>query len=183
MKFEYGLKENSEQECNNSYIKIKSSSLTQRLILGLILGIVISSIFSFLINIIFFNNSIDIHFYRYLYLILILIPVHELLHIIFLPKPSKAIIGLSFKYLIFYVKYENDITRNRLLLITIMPFIILSILPIFLLSITQSILIVYIILFNVIASGVDLLSLYLIAKLPKGIILKMSGNDLYYRKP
>jgi hypothetical protein len=182
MKFERGFNCDTNEIKDSNFTKVEFESFKVRLISGLIIGIILCSIISFLINVLFFENYLEFFLYRYFYLLIILIPIHEAIHIFSFPKPNKAIIGFSLRHFVFYVKYEEDISKPRFLFATLSPLLILSILPIFILPFVKSLVIVSFILLNALASGVDLLTFYLIKKLPQGIILKMMGNDLYYKK-
>jgi hypothetical protein len=182
MKFELYKKDIIKTEDNCSLIKVKTESDRTRVALGLILGIILCAIFSCIINLIFFGNSIDFLLIRYIYILFLIIPFHEAIHIIFLPKPNNAIVGFSLKHFVPYVRYEEEIHRSRYMLISVSPLIALSVFPLFLLPFFKSVFLVSFILLNALASGIDMLTFFTIKKLPEGAIIKMVGNELYYRK-
>jgi hypothetical protein len=182
MKFEFGLRDNEAEKDLTSFTKVETESLKVRFIFGIIIGILIASLLSFLLDIIFFNNSLNIYLSGYMYLIIIILPLHEAIHLLFLPNPNKAIIGLSIKHAVFYIKYSEEISKLRFLLVSISPFIFLSIFPIFFLLYFKSKYIVSVILLNTLISGIDFYTFFLINKLPPKINLLMAGNNLYYRK-
>ena len=62
----------------------------------------------------------------------LLIPIHEIIHALAHPGlgfSSRTILGVWPKKFLFYAHYMEEISRNRLILIMLMPFITLSILP------------------------------------------------------
>lgn len=71
-------------------------------------------------------------------LIIVLIPLHELLHALVHPGwglSSGTIIGLWLSKGLFYAHYGGSMSRNRFLLILIMPYLVLGVLPIILMGI------------------------------------------------
>ncbi|WP_338323605.1 DUF3267 domain-containing protein [Halobacillus salinus] len=114
-----------------------------------------------------------------------LIVIHELLHLVFVPnfiKSDKTYIGLT--YFGGYVLTEESIAKSRYLLVTVAPFVILSILlPITLglLGILTPLLKV-LILINAMASSVDILNLILLlTQVPKAAVLKNNGTKTYWK--
>lgn len=128
--------------------------------------------------------SITINLSSIFWLILLLI-LHELLHLIFIPnftKSKKTYIGLT----LFggFVLTEEEISKSRYLFITIAPFVIISIiLPLVLgllglLTTTLK----FLIILNAMASSVDLLNLLLIIKqVPKNAFIKGNGLNTYWK--
>jgi hypothetical protein len=114
-----------------------------------------------------------------LYLFILIIPLHELIHVIFLPCLSNAIVGFSPKKIVFYVATEDEISKNRFLIIAIMPFILLTILPLIIFFYWQYEIIAHLALLNALASGIDLRSFFYIYRQPKGSIFKMVDSYLY----
>jgi hypothetical protein len=130
-----------------------------------------------------FSMTINLSFILFLFSLLI---VHELIHLVLVPnfyQSEKTYIGITF----FggFVATEEEISKRRYILITIAPFVILSIFSsvvfgIFgLLTTTMKVLI----LFNAIASSVDMLSLVLIlTQIPSNSLLKNNGPFTYWKK-
>lgn len=118
--------------------------------------------------------------------IVLLLIIHELLHLIFIPnfmKSEKTSVGLT----LFggFVMTEEEISKSRYMFITIAPFIILSIIfPLIfsafgLLTTTLK----FLIILNSMGSSVDLLNLLLIMKqVPKNATLTCNGPNTYWKK-
>jgi hypothetical protein len=154
-----------------------------------IISIMIISIFSFLSlnefgltsNSISININIGIIFGLFLLLML-----HELLHLIFIPnfsKSKKTYVGVT----LFggFVATEEEILKSRYIFITIAPFIIISIILPFILGflglLTPTL--KFLIILNSMASSVDLFNLLLIIKqVPNHTILKNNGPYTYWKK-
>lgn len=117
--------------------------------------------------------------------LIIMLVIHELIHLIFIPnfiKSEKTYVGLT----LFggFVFTEEEISKSRYIIITIAPFVIISlILPVVLslfglLTTTLKVLIIL----NSLGSSVDLLNLILVIKqVPKNAILKSNGPYTYWR--
>jgi hypothetical protein len=134
----------------------------------------------------FTSNTISIYINIVdILLIVLLLIVHELLHLIFIPnfiKSEKTIIGLS--WFGGFVATEEKIEKSRFIWITIAPFIIISvILPLVLsfcglLTSTMK----FLILLNSMGSCVDVLILLLIIKqVPQDGTLKSNGQKTYWK--
>jgi len=127
--------------------------------------------------------SININLVDILLVVLLLI-IHELLHLIFIPnfiKSEKTIIGLT--WFGGFVVTEEKIEKSRFIWITIAPFITISvILPLVLsycglLTTTLK----FLIILNSMASCVDMLNLLLIIKqVPQDGALKSNGQKTYW---
>ncbi|WP_175638229.1 DUF3267 domain-containing protein [Metabacillus schmidteae] len=128
--------------------------------------------------------SITINFGIILWLALLLI-LHELLHLIFIPnfkKSDKTFVGIT----LFggFVITEEEMSKSRYIFITIAPFIIISVILPLILSVLGLLTptIKFLILLNAMASSVDMLNLFLIMKqIPKHAILKSNGPDTYWK--
>lgn len=121
-----------------------------------------------------------------IFLLVLLVLLHEILHLIFIPniiKSEKTLIGFT----LFggFVTTEEEISKSRYILITATPFIIISIILPLMLSffglLTSSL--KFLILLNSIASSVDILNLLIILKqVPKKGIIKSNGPKTYWKK-
>jgi hypothetical protein len=117
--------------------------------------------------------------------IILLVVLHELLHLIFIPnflKWRRPFVGLNF--LGGFVITEEEISKSRYVLITIAPFVVMSIiLPVMLgvfglLTSTVK----FLIILNTMASSVDMLNLLpVIKQVPKNAILRNSGPRTYWK--
>jgi len=118
--------------------------------------------------------------------IFILIVIHELIHLIFIPnfiKSEKTYVGM----MLFggFVITEEEISKSRYIIITITPFVILSIILPLLLSMfgLLTTTMKFLIILNAMASSVDLLNLLLILKqVPKKAMIKNNGPNTYWKK-
>ncbi|MFJ8101193.1 DUF3267 domain-containing protein [Lysinibacillus sp. NPDC096212] len=185
-----------EDLINNGWIPMKEpKNLTSAILLSIPLMIIASMISIGVINI--FSSislrdfgftsggiSITINLSVILGIVLLLI-IHELLHLMFIPnfmKSEKTSVGLT----LFggFVITEEEISKSRYIFITIAPFMILSIIfPLLfsafgLLSTTLK----FLIILNSLGSSVDLLNLLLIMKqVPKNATLKCNGPNTYWK--
>lgn len=160
--------------------------------------IIINGLFSMLIIIQFYNplinisgnysfsvtmNILDIIFFIMSTFILII--VHELIHMIFIPdfmKSDKIYWGITLNG--GFVATTEKISKRRFIMISIMPYFLLSIvLPIILgvCNILNSF-IVFLIIVNAMASSVDILNLFLIlCQTPKNSYIINNGFETYYK--
>ncbi|WP_270180904.1 DUF3267 domain-containing protein [Alkalihalobacillus sp. CinArs1] len=118
--------------------------------------------------------------------IFLLLVVHELLHLIFVPqflKSDKTYIGLT--WFGGYVVTEEKLSKTRYLWVTAAPFIILSVLLPLVLSLIGLLtpMIKMLILLNAASSSVDMLNVVLITKqVPANATLRNNGMKTYWRK-
>jgi hypothetical protein len=78
---------------------------------------------------------------EFLFILVISIPVHEFLHAIFHPGwglSSETMIGLWLEKGIFYAHYNGTISRNRFIVVFIMPLFLMGIVPLILLFVSPS---------------------------------------------
>lgn len=115
----------------------------------------------------------------------VLIYIHEILHVLLVPnfiKSSRTFLGITWFGGFAYT--EEEISRNRFLVISMLPFFIISIIFPFLLNLfgilTTSIKIISIL--NALSSCVDLLNfIIVIFQVPKGSKMVMNGQATYYK--
>lgn len=128
--------------------------------------------------------SITINLGIIFWLVLLLI-LHELLHLIFIPnfiKSEKTFVGFT----LFggFVITEEEVSKSRYIFITIAPFMIISIILPLILSVfgLLTTTLKFLIILNAMASSVDMLNLLLIMKqVPKNATLKSNGPDTYWK--
>ena len=181
---------------NNGWIPMKEpKNLTSAILLSIPLMIVASMISIGVINI--FSSislrdfgftsggiSITINLSVILGIVLLLI-IHELLHLMFIPnfmKSEKTSVGLT----LFggFVITEEEISKSRYIIITIAPFLIISIIFPLILSVLGLLTttLKFLIILNAMGSSVDLLNLLLIMKqVPKNATLKCNGPNTYWK--
>lgn len=181
----------------NGWIPMKEpKNLTSAILLSIPLMIVASMISIGVINIFssislrdfgFTSGGISITInLSVIFGIVLLLIIHELLHLIFIPnffRSEKTSVGLT----LFggFVITEEEISRSRYMLITIAPFMIISIIFPLVISafglLTTTI--KFLIILNSMGSSVDLLNLLLILKqVPKNATLKSNGSNTYWKK-
>jgi Putative zincin peptidase len=123
---------------------------------------------------------------------IVLVVVHELIRLLFIPnfiKSDNTYIG--FTYYIVYVYTKEALTKYRLCLILIAPFVFLSIifnaisglLGLYAVSLHPfNLLLIAFVIFNSIGSSVDILSLILVLlQVPKDAYLIMNGMRTYWK--
>lgn len=116
--------------------------------------------------------------YKQLYLLLLIIPIHELLHILFFPYNAESIAWVDLKRLSFYVTSNGEFSKKRLIISLLAPFIILTLLPLIVSFWCESQTLIYILLYNALGSGGDIMSL--IVLIPnKGSRFIINGDKLY----
>jgi len=120
-------------------------------------------------------------------------PLHELLHALCHPgagMSNKTIIGIQPKNFSIFTHYEDSMTRTRLLVTMIMPFILLSIVPIAVLSFFQMMslgmemvsLLILLSIFNGMASSADIMVFTLVLfQIPNHAITKGHRWKIYWK--
>ncbi len=118
-------------------------------------------------------------------LILLLIPIHELFHAVVYPLADhkKIVIGLEPKMGVFFAMYYGPLSRNRWLLVYLLPFLLISILPLVLIAfiaIPHWWLLASI--FNAGFAAGDLFGFYLILRqVPVHSVVMQDGWDTYWQ--
>ncbi|WP_313798277.1 DUF3267 domain-containing protein [Cytobacillus sp.] len=128
--------------------------------------------------------SITINLGIIFWLVLLLI-LHELLHLIFIPnfiKSEKTFVGFT----LFggFVITEEVVSKSRYIIITFAPFMIISIILPLILSVfgLLTTTLKFLIILNAMASSVDMLNLlHIIKQVPKNAALKSNGPDTYWK--
>lgn len=116
---------------------------------------------------------------------LVLIIVHELLHIIFIPnfaKSDKTYFGITLFGGFAYT--SEKVQKSRFLVISIMPFMIISIVFPIILGVFNRFngMIMFFIILNAAASSVDILNLFLILfQVPKKGCIINNGLETYFK--
>ncbi len=123
-----------------------------------------------------------------LVLILGIIPVHEVLHLLCFPNlglNKETFIGFWPKMFVPYVYYDDALPRNRFILISACPFIIISIIPLLGSMFTHDLhpLIVAVSYLNGLFCGVDLMGVcLLIRQVPSDAQVRNVGYRGYWKK-
>jgi len=119
--------------------------------------------------------------------LLLLVPVHELLHTLVHPGwglSSNTVFGLWLSKGVFYAHYEGEMSRERFLLVFVMPFIVLGVLPTILImmfpELKQSLF--WLSLFGTVLACGDLVGVgLLIFQIPHSAIVRNKGWKTYWR--
>jgi len=117
-----------------------------------------------------------------------IIPIHELLHLLCFPcfgLNKKSIIGFWPRMFGAYVYYNGALSRNRVMLISACPFIVLSIIPLLgsFVMLSIPVIVVAVSYLNGFLCGVDLLNILLLVKqVPSDALVRAKGYHSYWRK-
>lgn len=115
---------------------------------------------------------------------IIIMPVHEILHSLAFPNFKQTIFGFIPKGLVSYSFFKGRISRKRVIIFLIFPFIMLTILPTIGLSFIRikNNFVYVIIIINAVASYVDILTIFvLLLQVPKSTCIKNIGNKTYWK--
>lgn len=134
-----------------------------------------------------FSINIKINLITVVYIIIFLVfmAAHEFIHAFCIPnglKSEKVYWGINSLFAFVYT--TEKIKKNRYLVITIMPFILLSILLPFILKILGLLngFTIFLCLVNSMGSSVDLLNVILIlTQVPKGSYIVSNGSETYFK--
>ncbi len=169
----------NEIDSNEWKLVTQFPSIKEILIWGIVLGVVLTGITSSLISIFILMDNFDFQAYKKLYLFLLIIPLHELFHLIVIPNIKNSTLGYSWRKFIFFISTDEIFSKNRFLLVSLLPLIVLTVFPIITLFFLKSEFVAYFALYNLIGSGIDIISFSIILKLPNNPLLKFHGANLY----
>ena len=122
-----------------------------------------------------------------LLILVLLIPVHELLHVLTHPKwgtSSNSIIGAWPSKGLFYAHYEGEMARDRFLLVFVMPLLVLGVFPILLLMMIPSLLpsLFWLSLFGTIFACGDLVGMaFIYFQVPRSAVVRNKGWNTYWK--
>ncbi|MBN2385600.1 MAG: DUF3267 domain-containing protein [Anaerolineales bacterium] len=118
---------------------------------------------------------------------LLIIPLHELVHALMTPGAGSSphtVIGFWPSRLLFYAHYEEEMPRNRFLLVFVMPYLVFGILPIALLALLPALashLAALSFVGSILACG-DILGAGLILfQIPARAVIRNKGWKTYWR--
>jgi len=141
-------------------------------------------------GLIVFSSS---NWWQFLLVVVFFVPLHELVHALCHPESGmsdKTIIGIQLKNFSIFTHYTDSMTRTRLLVTTIMPFILLSIVPIIVISFFQILslstemipLLVFMSIINGMASSADIMVFTLVLfQIPNHAITKGHRWKIYWK--
>jgi len=121
-------------------------------------------------------------------IILVVVPIHELLHLVCFPGfglGEKSIVGFWPKMFIPYVHYDGILSKKRFVLIASCPFVVLSITPLLISFIKPDVALVIVAVsyLNCLVCGVDLISIFFVVKqVPSDAVVRNKGFHSYWRK-
>ena len=113
--------------------------------------------------------------------------VHELIHAAAHPlagRSSRSLLGIWPSRLIAYACYDGELTRNRFVIILLMPFLVITFAPLLFAIITRSALewMAFISVLNAMGSSVDILvAIMLLVQVPPTGIVRNQGWWTYWR--
>ena len=146
------------------------------------MGIILISIFEYTIKSFTLCSDFSFSFYKKLYLLIILIPLHEFIHLLFFPKFSNSEVGFSLRTAVFFVTTNEIFSKSRLFIATLMPLLLLTIIPFIFLFFIKNDIIAYFATFNLLGSGVDIVTAFFVLKQPKKHKLRFGGSNLYIKR-
>lgn len=136
----------------------------------------------------FFNSPLDEPAWL-LVVVVGTIPVHEVVHMLVHPRQGRSadsILGVWPSMLLFYAHYDHVLTRNRLLLILAMPFLVLSVAPLPLCWLLgfDALWVAVLAIWNGVCSCGDLLGVLIIGwQLPRTAVVRNQGYYTWWKVP
>jgi len=127
--------------------------------------------------------TIRIDYIIYIYIVIVL---HEIVHLLFVPnfyKSDKTYFGI--KLWGGFVFTTERISKGRFVIITLAPFLLMSVILPFILGQANMLngFIVFLIFLNALSSSVDMLNTFLVAiQVPNGSMIINNGFESYYKK-
>jgi hypothetical protein len=103
------------------------------------------------------------------------------------PKQGRSrdsVIGVWPRAFVFYASYDNEISRNRFLVMVALPFVLLSVCPVLLFWLTGKVLLwlAFVTLVNGIGSCFDLLVIAMVlAQAPSNALIRNKGWITYWK--
>lgn len=119
--------------------------------------------------------------------ILALFPVHELLHAVVFPGgigSDHTVIGFWPSRFVFYAHYEEEMARNRFLLVFFTPFLVLSLIPIAIIVMFQwpSLELALLSVVNGVAASGDMMGIALVGlQVPQSAVVRNRGWRSYWK--
>lgn len=113
--------------------------------------------------------------------------VHELIHAAAHPlagRSSRSLLGIWPSRLIAYAYYDGELTRNRLVTILLMPFLVITFAPLLFSVITRSVSVwvAFVSVLNALGSSVDILfAAMLLVQVPPAGVVRNQGWWSYWR--
>ena len=177
---------------NNSWIPLREFSIKYFQIRAIPIGIISLALFILLWKsftpVIETLNTVAFPFIIFQNLVILVgaIIIHELIHAFFHPifgLSKQSIIRIWPNKMFICTYYLGEITRNRSMLIQIMPFIILSVIPLIIAITIQisPICLAYLSVVNVLLACGDILAIIMtMREIPKGAIIRSTGWNGFY---
>jgi hypothetical protein len=112
---------------------------------------------------------------------------HEAVHLLMHPKQGRSrdsVVGVWPRGFVFYASYDNEISRNRFLVMGAAPFVLLSVCPVLLFWMTGKVVLwlAFVALVNGIGSSFDLLVIGMVlAQAPSKALIRNKGWDTYWK--
>lgn len=122
-----------------------------------------------------------------LLIFVLLLPVHELLHILIHPNwgtSSNSMIGVWPSKGLLYAHYEGEMSRDRFLFVFVMPLLVLGILPTLLLMMIPELLpsLFWLSLFGTVMACGDLVGVaFIVFQVPRSATIRNKGWNTYWK--
>ena len=175
------LKEQPTKLIEDEYKESKTINITKIHIGGILLGVFLCYQLSYLLDITLFDNELNFRVYKKVYLFLLIFPLHELLHAALFPNYKKSVIGFSIKKFVFYADYDGELSKYQIMKVCLAPLFILTLLPLLFLLVYKNSLIAYIVLFNLLGSGYDIILYFIMLKQPSNRLFKFANSKVFYK--
>ena len=113
---------------------------------------------------------------------------HEVVHLLTHPRQGRSrdsVVGVWPRAVVFFACYDNEVSRNRFLVMVGAPFVVLSVCPVLLCWITGRVVLwlVFVVLVNGIGSCFDLLVIGMVlAQVPSNALIRNKGWVAYWKR-
>lgn len=166
---------------DSSWSVCKSYSFNAIIFKGLFIGVGLVVLLSNLICLYPPYKLYEFSFFNSIGTFLLIIIVHEIIHLLFLPNPFNTTVGFLPKKFVFFVTTMEEMSVLRLMLVLVMPTIILTVVPLIISFFINDRLFLDIAFLNLIGSGADIISMHVVRKLGYRYKVKMGETKLFYR--
>lgn len=167
---------------NDGWSLVEKISGHALLFIGIMLGVFFAGLLSFFVQLHPFYVGYNFVFYENAYLFLLVIPIHELFHLMCFPNPRNAVIGFMPKKLIFFVTTVDEFSKRRLVATVLMPLIIITIIPFAISLFVRNEFLISIVLVNLVGSGIDIVSFLYIVSYKRSDAFRFSASMLYVKR-
>lgn len=168
----------------SKWYKLKTPGIILTQILGISIAVsVVGLIYSYIINYTYIED-IYLDMVEVIVSFIIIIPMHGIMHKLILPDLKQTIFRIIPNKIISCSFLKREVSRNRLVISLIFPFVMLTILPIIVLSFirVENNFVCILIIINAVVSYVDILTIFLLLlQVPKSAYIKNIDNETYWK--